>query len=76
MTNVVEFPRRDIAYRYGLLRAAGMDGETREEMIQECIQFAERMIESAGWTEVDLRDMIERKRERLLRQLEDVEKLL
>lgn len=34
--------RSDIAYRYGLLRAVGTEGESRESLIQDGISHAER----------------------------------
>lgn len=77
MSNVMQFPRRDLAYRYGLLRAAGTDGKTREDLIQDGIRHVECRVESGRcFSEEDLRDMIECKRERARRQLEDLDMML
>lgn len=77
MSNVMQFPRRDMAYRYGLLRAVGTEGALRDELIQEGIEHVERRIEGGRcFTEEDLLDMIESKRDRVLRQLEDLNRLL
>jgi hypothetical protein len=77
VSNAMQFPRRDIAYRYGLFLAAGMDGDMREDRIREGFAFVERMQEAGRYyTDEDLRDMIEGKRDRALRQVEDLDKML
>lgn len=63
-----------VAERFARLMTAGVRPECREEAMAENMHFAERLV-MGGFSRDDLQNLIDRKRENLIRELAEINRL-